>query len=57
LATENLFLRQQLAYYIERQIRPPRTDNASRIALVFLSQFVEWRELLTIGRRPGTLVR
>jgi transposase InsO family protein len=31
-------------------------DNASRIALVLLSQFVDWRELLTIVR-PDTLVR
>jgi hypothetical protein len=34
----------------------PRTDNASRVAVVLLSQFVEWRELLTIVR-PDTLVR
>jgi len=56
LAAENLFLRKQLACYIERQVRPRRTDDASRIALVLLSQFVEWRELLTIVR-PDTLVR
>jgi len=36
LAAENLFLRKQLACYIERQVRPRRTDNASRIALVLL---------------------
>ena len=56
LAAENLFLRKQLACYIERQIRPRRTDNASRIALALLSQFVDWREFLTIVR-PETLVR
>jgi hypothetical protein len=56
LAAENLFLRKQLACYVERQVRPRRTDNASRIALVLLSSFVEWRELLTIVR-PDTLVR
>jgi hypothetical protein len=56
LAAENLFLRKQLACYIERQVRPRRTDNASRITLVLLSPFVEWRELLTIVR-PETLVR
>jgi hypothetical protein len=55
LAAENLFLRKQLACYIERKTRPRRTDNASRIALVRLSRFVEWRELLTIVR-PDTLV-
>ena len=41
LAAENLFLRKQLACYIERQVRPRRADNASRIALVLLSHFVD----------------
>jgi putative transposase len=56
LVAENLFLRKQLACYLERQVRPRRTDNASRIALVLLARFVDWRELLTIVR-PDTLVR
>jgi hypothetical protein len=56
LAAENLFLRRQLACYIERQVRPRRTENASRIALVVRSRFVDWRELLTIVR-PDTLMR
>ncbi|HZM93540.1 MAG TPA: integrase core domain-containing protein [Vicinamibacterales bacterium] len=56
LAAENLFLRKQLACYVERQVQPRHTDNASRIALVLLSPFVDWRELLTIVR-PETLVR
>jgi hypothetical protein len=56
LAAENLFLRKQLACYIERQVRPRRTDNASRIALVLLSRFVDWHQLLTIVQ-PDTLVR
>ena len=56
LAAANLFLRKQLACYIERQVRPRRTDNASRVAFVGLSRFVDWRELLTIVR-PDTLVR
>jgi len=49
-AAENLFLRKQLAYYVEREVRPKRADNASRIALVVLSRFAKWRELLTIVR-------
>ena len=56
LAAENLFLRKQLACYVERQVRPRRTDNASRIALVLLSPLVDWRQLFTIVR-PDTLVR
>jgi hypothetical protein len=51
-----VFLRKQLACYVERKIRPKRADNATRIALVLLSCFVAWRELLTIVR-PDTLVR
>jgi len=35
-AAENLFLRKQLACYLERGVRLRRTDNASRIALVWL---------------------
>lgn len=47
LAAENLFLRKQLACYVERKVRPQGADNASRVALVLLSRFVAWRELLT----------
>ena len=56
LAAENLFLRNQLACYLERNVRPHRTDNASRIMLVMLSRWVEWRPLLTIVR-PDRFVR
>ena len=56
LAAENLFLRKQLACYVERQARPKRADNATRITLALLSRVVAWRELLTIVR-PDTLVR
>ena len=41
LAAENLFLRKQLACYVERNVRPKGADNASRVALVLLSRFVE----------------
>jgi hypothetical protein len=34
LAAENLFLRKQLALYQERQIKPRRATNVTRIALV-----------------------
>jgi putative transposase len=56
LAAENLFLRKQLALYLERQVRPHRADDATRIMLVALSRFVEWRRLLTIVK-PDTLIR
>jgi hypothetical protein len=34
LAAENLFLRKQLALYLERQVKPRRADDATRVALV-----------------------
>ena len=42
LAAENLFLRKQLALYLERGVKPRRASDATRIALVILSFFVEW---------------
>jgi putative transposase len=56
LAAENLFLRKQLALYIERQAKPRRADDATRIALVALSALVDWRRLLTVVQ-PETLLR
>jgi hypothetical protein len=56
MVDENLFLRRQVACYLERGARSHRADNASRIALVFLSRFVAWRDLLTIVQ-PDTFVR
>ena len=40
LAAENLFLRKQLALYLERQVKPRRADDATRIALVALSRLI-----------------
>ena len=31
---ENLFLRKQLAFYLERRVKPRRADGATRITLV-----------------------
>jgi transposase InsO family protein len=56
LVAENLFLRKQLALYLERQVRPHRADDATRIALVALSRFVDWRQLLVIVKLD-TLIR
>ena len=43
LAAENLFLRKQLALYQERQVKPRRANNATRMVLVWLSRFFDWR--------------
>jgi putative transposase len=56
LAAENLFLRKQLAFYVERNIRPRRLDNAARVALVVLARVIDWRQLLTVVQ-PEALVR
>jgi putative transposase len=55
LAAENLFLRKQLAFYVEREVKPRRADDATRIALVALSRLVDWRRLLVIVK-PNTLI-
>jgi len=48
LAAENLFLRKQLAFYQERKIKPRRTDNPTRLTLVWLSRWFDWRNALTV---------
>ena len=54
LAAENLFLRKQLALYEERQIKPRRAPNATRILMVWLSHCFDWRAALRIVT-PETL--
>ena len=56
LAAENLFLRKQLALYQERSIKPRRATNATRIALVWLGRWFEWRQVLTVVK-PETFLR
>ena len=48
LAAENLFLRKQLALYQERHTKPRRPDPATRVALVVLSRWLDWRSMLTV---------
>src|SRR5712692_9210554 len=56
LAAENVFLRKQLALYQERQVKPRRADDATRITVVMLSHLIDWRAVLTIVK-PDTLIR
>ena len=53
---ENLFLRKQLAFYQEHQIRPHRLTAAARFSLLFWSRFFDWRNALVIVK-PETLIR
>jgi hypothetical protein len=56
LAAENLFLRKQLALYAERRVRAGRADDATRIPLVVLARFVDWRAALTVVKPETDLV-
>src|SRR5271166_4384441 len=56
IKAENLFLRRQLALYIERGIKPRRVDPVTRIALALLSRFFNWRDALVVVR-PEMLIR
>ena len=55
LVAENLFLRKQLAFYQEHQIRPHRLTAAARFSLLFWSKFFDWRSALVIVK-PETLI-
>ncbi len=56
LAAENLFLRKQLALYLERQVKPRRAGGAAKFTLVLFSKLFPWREALTIVKSE-TFVR
>ena len=56
LAAENLFLRKQLALYQERQVKPRRATNTTRLALVWLARWFDWRQALVIVQ-PATFLR
>src|SRR5580658_3376244 len=55
LAAENLFLRKQLAIYQERRIKARRTPHPSRLTLIWLSYWFNWRSALTVVR-PKTFI-
>ena len=54
--TENLFLRRQLALYIERGVRPHRVDAAARVSLAVLARLFDWRGAL-VAVQPATMIR
>jgi putative transposase len=53
LAAENLFLRKQLALHQERQVRPRRATDATRLIMVLAARLFDWKEAL-ISVRPET---
>src|SRR5271169_4452112 len=56
VAAEVLFLRKQLAYYQDHQIRPRRLSDAARLSLVLWSRLFDWKEALMVVT-PETFVR
>jgi hypothetical protein len=56
LAAENLFLRKQLALYQEHHVKPKRATNATRLTLVWLSQWFDWHPALAVVQ-PETFKR
>lgn len=56
LAIENLFLRRQLALYQEQGQKVRRIDAATRVSLVLLSKWCDWRSCLIVVR-PETMIR
>ena len=55
LSAEVLFLRKQLAFYEERQVRPRRLNDSARFSLILWSRLCNWKEALVIVK-PETLI-
>jgi hypothetical protein len=56
LAAENLFRRQQLAFYQERHVKPRRATDAARFTLVWLACWFDWRQAVAVVQ-PVTCMR
>src|SRR5437879_225304 len=55
LSAEVLFLREQLAFYQERQVQPRRLNDSARFSLILWSRLCNWKEALVIVK-PETLI-
>jgi hypothetical protein len=55
LQAENLFLRRQLALFMERGVQPRRMDAATRVSLAILAGMFEWRNALVVVQ-PASLI-
>jgi transposase InsO family protein len=53
MAAENLFLRKQLAFYREHQVRPRPLTDSVRLSLVLFSRLCDWKRALMIVK-PDT---
>jgi hypothetical protein len=52
LKAENIFLRKQLALYLEREAKSRRATDATRLSMVLLSRLFAWQNAL-INVKPG----
>ena len=55
LRAENLFLRRQLALFMERGVRLCRIDAAIRASLAVLGKMFDWRRALVMVQ-PATMI-
>lgn len=55
LRAENLFLRKQLALYVEREAKPLRATDATRFCMVLLSRLFAWQNAL-VSVKPETFL-
>jgi transposase InsO family protein len=56
LAAENMFLRKQLALFQERQVKPRRAHDSTRLIMVILGSMFSWRHAL-VNVTPDTFIR
>ena len=56
LAAENLFLRKQLALFQERNVKPGRAHDPTRLIMVILGRMFLWRNAL-VNVKPDTFLR
>jgi hypothetical protein len=54
IRAENLVLRKQLAWHIERGIKPRRVDHATRVSLALFGRLFDWRDAVVNARRGAS---
>ena len=55
LAAENLFLRKQLMFFVERKQAPRCTDNATRLTMATLARLFDWKKALVLCQNSAFL--
>ena len=55
LRAENIFLRKQLALYLEREVKPRRATDATRLSMVLFSRLFAWQKAL-VNVKPVTFL-